>query len=50
VKAGPTLAERRPVLEAWLTAAPEPPLPRRLAALELARIARNHGIEVEVTA
>jgi hypothetical protein len=46
--AGPTLAERKPVLEAWLAAAPLPPLPRRLAAVELARIARNQGIAVEV--
>jgi hypothetical protein len=46
--AGPTLAERLPVLEAWLATAPPPPLPRRLAALELARIARNHGITVTV--
>jgi hypothetical protein len=48
VNAGPTLAERKPVLEAWLAAAPPPPLPRRLAALELARIARNHAIMVEI--
>jgi hypothetical protein len=47
--AGPTLAERKPVLEAWLATAPPQPLPRWLAALELARIARNHGIKVEVT-
>jgi hypothetical protein len=44
----PTLAERKPVLEAWLAAAPPQPLPRRLAALELARIARNYRINVEV--
>jgi hypothetical protein len=48
IGAGPTLTERLPVLEAWLTVAPPPPLPRRLAAVELARIARNHGIMVEV--
>jgi hypothetical protein len=46
--AGATLAERKPVLEAWLAAAPPPPLPRRLHALELARIARNYGIVLEV--
>jgi hypothetical protein len=47
-QAGPTLAERLPVLEAWLALAPPQPLPRQLAALELARIARQHGIAVEV--
>ena len=46
--AGPTLAEREPVLRAWLAAAPPQPLPRGLPAVELARIARNHGITVEV--
>jgi hypothetical protein len=46
--AGPTLAERLPVLLAWLAAAPLPPLPRQLAAVELARIARNYRINVEV--
>jgi hypothetical protein len=46
--AGPTLVERRPVLLAWVAAAPPPPLPHRLAALELARVARNYRINVEV--
>ena len=40
--------DREPVLRAWLAAAPPQPLPRRLAAVELARIARNHGITVEI--
>jgi hypothetical protein len=48
--AGPTLAEREPVLLAWLAAAPQPPLPRRLAAVELRRIAAQHGITVEMLA
>jgi hypothetical protein len=47
-KAGPALVERLPVLEAWLAAAPPQPLPRRFAAVELARIARQHGIVVEI--
>jgi ferredoxin len=47
---GPTLADREPVLRAWLTAAPPQPLPRCLAAVELARIARQHGITAEVAA
>jgi hypothetical protein len=46
--AGPTLSDREPVLLAWLATAPPQPLPRRLAAVELARIARQHGIAVEV--
>jgi hypothetical protein len=46
-KAGP-LAEREPMLRAWLAVAPPQPLPRRLAAVELARIAREHGIEVKL--
>jgi hypothetical protein len=46
--AGSTLAGRKPVLEAWFATAPPPPLPRRLAAVELRRIAQQHGIEVEV--
>jgi hypothetical protein len=46
--AGPPLAAREPVVRAWIVAAPEPPLPRCLAALELARIARQHGLTVEV--
>jgi hypothetical protein len=45
---GPTLPEREPVVRAWLAAAPPQPLSRRLAAIELARIAREHGIVVEV--
>jgi hypothetical protein len=48
--AGPTLAERKSVLEAWLAAAPPQPLPRRLAAIELRRIAAQHGLVVEVLA
>jgi hypothetical protein len=36
------------VLRAWLAAVPPGPLPRRLAALELRRIAAQHGIEVEI--
>jgi hypothetical protein len=46
-KAG-ALADRRPVLEAWLAAAPPQPLPRCLASVELARLAREHGVEVEL--
>jgi hypothetical protein len=46
--AGATLTNREPVLRAWLAAAPSQPLPRCLAAVELARIARNHGLVVEV--
>jgi hypothetical protein len=46
--AGPTLADREHVVRAWLAAAPPEPLPRGLPAVELARIARNHGIVVEV--
>ena len=38
-KAGPTMAEREPVAKAWIAAAPSQPLPRCLAAIELARIA-----------
>jgi hypothetical protein len=48
VKAGATVAEREPVVRAWIASAPPGPLPRGLPAVELARIARNHGIEVEV--
>jgi hypothetical protein len=47
-RAGPALIDRLPVLEAWIASAPPQPLPRCLAALELARIAREHGITVEV--
>jgi hypothetical protein len=47
-KAGLTLSDREPVLRAWLAAAPPPPLPRCLAGVELARIARNHAITVEI--
>lgn len=47
-KAGPTLAEREPVVRAWIASTPPGPLPRGLPATELARIARNHGIELEV--
>jgi hypothetical protein len=46
--AGPTLTEREPVLRAWIAAAPPQPLPRCYAAVELVRIARNHGITVEI--
>jgi hypothetical protein len=46
--AGPTLLDREPVLRAWLAATPPQPLPRCLAAVELARIAREHGITVEI--
>jgi hypothetical protein len=45
---GPTLPEREPVLHAWLAAAPSPPLPRTLAALELRRLAREHGLSVAI--
>jgi hypothetical protein len=44
----PSLPERKPVVRVWLAAAPPQPLPRRLATVELARIAREHGITVEV--
>jgi hypothetical protein len=47
-RAGLTLPERKPALEAWLASAPSQPLPRCLAALELARIARQHGVTVEL--
>jgi hypothetical protein len=46
--AGPTLAERKPVLLAWLAAAPPQPLPRRLAAVELRRIAANYRLVLEI--
>jgi hypothetical protein len=46
--AGPTLATREPIVRAWIGAAPEQPLPRCLAALELARVARQHGLTIEV--
>jgi hypothetical protein len=46
----PTLADREPVLRAWLAAAPPQPLPRCLAVVELAHIARHHGIVAEVEA
>jgi hypothetical protein len=36
------------VLQAWIAAAPPGPLPRCLAALELRRIAAQHGIEIEI--
>jgi hypothetical protein len=45
--AGP-LADRRPVVEAWIAAAPAQPLPRTLAAVELARIAREHDLVIEI--
>jgi hypothetical protein len=44
-KRGPILPKRKPVLEVWLAAAPKQPLPRRLAAVELVRIAREHRLE-----
>jgi hypothetical protein len=47
-QAGPALPEREPVVRAWLAAAPSPPLPRTLAALELRRLAREHGLSVAV--
>jgi hypothetical protein len=46
--AGSSLAEREPELRAWLAVAPARPLPRGLPAVELARIARGHGVRVEV--
>ena len=46
--AGPTLADREPVLRAWLATAAPQPLPRRLAALELARLGQGHALVVEV--
>jgi hypothetical protein len=46
--AGPALADRKPVVRAWLAMAPSQPLPRTLAAIELARIAAQHGLVVEV--
>ena len=39
--------DRESGLRAWLAATPPQPLPRYLA-VELARIARNHGLTVEV--
>ena len=46
--AGPALTDRLPVVRAWIAAAPPQPLPRRLAAVELRRIARQHGLMVEL--
>jgi hypothetical protein len=46
--AGPALTDRRPVVEAWIAVAPEQPLPRTLAAVELKRIAAQHAVEIEV--
>jgi hypothetical protein len=39
-----------PIPGARLAAAPLQPLPRCLAAVELAWLARNHGIAIEITA
>lgn len=36
------------MVRAWIASTPPGPLPRGLPATELARIARNHGIELEV--
>jgi hypothetical protein len=47
-EAGPTLPDRLPVARAWITAAPSPPLPRCLAAVELRRIAAQHGGAVKI--
>jgi hypothetical protein len=46
-KAG-ALADREPVVRAWIAAAPPQPPPRHLAAVELRRIAAQHGIAVEL--
>jgi hypothetical protein len=46
--AGPTLADREPVARAWIASAPPQPLARCLAAIELRRIAAQHGIAVKV--
>jgi hypothetical protein len=48
MKGGPTLPAREPVIRAWIAAAPPQPLPRRLASIELRRIAAQHAITVEV--
>jgi hypothetical protein len=46
--AGPTLPAREAAARAWIAAAPAEPLPRCLAAVELRRIAAQHGLRVEV--
>jgi hypothetical protein len=48
MNAGATLPAREPVIRAWLATAPAEPLPRCLAAVELRRIAAQHGITVEI--
>ena len=47
VAAGPTLAERAGVLRAWLATLPPGPLPPGLPTVELRRIARAHGVDVD---